>query len=154
MPTVTGRFRAGGNAKTLATLPGVKLRLFALAATAAAALAQGATGSARPQTTAPPPVVDIKVTITDRAITMRPKKAFRGDYARFILVNTGNKPHTFSFGAKKRGAGVQTGFVKPLKPKEQKILLLFLDYRGPVSYSSILAADRAKAAMKGVFTIG
>ena len=102
----------------------MKLRLFALAATAAAALAQGATGSARPQTTAPPPVVDIKVTITDRAITMRPKKAFRGDYARFILVNTGNKPHTFSFGAKKRGAGVQTGFVKPLKPKEQKILLL------------------------------
>jgi hypothetical protein len=152
--TPAASVRAGGNAKTVATLPAVKFRLFALAAIGAAALVQGGTGSARPQTTAPPPVVDIKVTITDRAITMRPKKAFRGDYARFILVNLGSKPHTFSFGAKKRGTGVQTGFVKPLKPKEQKILLLFLDYRGPVAYSSILAADRAKAAMRGVFTIG
>jgi len=152
--TPAASVRANGVAKAVATLSPVKLRLFALAAIGASALAQGGTGSARPQTTAPPPVVDIRVTITDRAIAMRPKKAFRGDYARFILVNLGSKPHTFSFGAKKGRTGVQTGFVKPLKPKERKILLLLLDYRGPVAYSSVLAADRAKAGMRGVFIIG
>ena len=133
--------------------PGMKTRFLALAACAAVALVQGAQGLARPQTTAPPPVVDVKVTITDNAIRMTPKQAFRGDYARFILVNVGKKPHTFTFGAKKKGTGVQTGFTKPLRPNEQKILLLFLDYRGRVSYFGSLAADRSKAGMKGVFTI-
>jgi hypothetical protein len=128
-------------------------RFFALVAVAAAALAQGATSFARPQTTAPPPVVDVKVTISDKAISMTPKRAFRGDYARFILVNVGKKPHTFTFGAKTKGTGVQTGFTKPLRPNEQKILLLFLDSRGKVSYFGSLAADRTKAAMRGIFTI-
>jgi hypothetical protein len=131
----------------------VKGRVFALAAVSAAALVQGVSSFARPQTTAPPPVVDVKVTITDTAIRMTPKRAFRGDYARFILVNVGKKPHTFRFGATKKGAGVQTGFTKPLRPNEQKILLLFLDYRGRVAYFGSLAADRLKAAMRGTFTI-
>jgi hypothetical protein len=131
----------------------VKVRLSALAAVAALALVLGAESSARPQTTAPPPVVTIRVTITDSAINMTPKRAFRGDYARFILVNVGKKAHTFTFGAAKKGAGVQTGFTKPLRPNEQKILLLFLDYRGPVSYFGSLAADRSKPGMKGTFTI-
>jgi hypothetical protein len=115
--------------------------------------AQRAQSADRPQTTAPPPVVDIRVTMTDAAIRMSPKGAFRGDFARFILVNVGKKPHTFKFGGAKRGAGVQTGFSQPLKPRQQKILLLFLDYRGRITYYGSLAADRAKPAMKGVFTI-
>jgi hypothetical protein len=132
----------------------VKARLFAIAAALAGALALGGSGSARPLTTAPPPVVDIRVTITDRAIIMSPKRASRGDYARFILVNSGRSPHTFTFGSGKRGTGVQTGFSKPLRPREQKILLLFLDYRGKVAYFGSLPADRLKPAMKGIFTIG
>jgi hypothetical protein len=99
-------------------------------------------------TTAPPPVVDVRVTITDSAIRMSPKGAFRGDFARFILVNAGKKPHTFTFGGAKRGAGVQTGFTQPLKPRQQKILLLFLDYRGRIAYY-----DRANPTRKGIFTI-
>jgi hypothetical protein len=134
----------------------VRVRLFALSAVSALALvgaAQRAQSSRSPQTTAPPPVVDVRVTITDAAIRMSPKGAFRGDFARFILVNVGKKPHTFTFGGAKRGAGVQTGFRQPLKPRQQKILLLFLDYRGRITYYGSLAADRAKPAMKGVFTI-
>lgn len=136
----------------------MKSRLFTLAALAAVTLVPAAQGgaqqpSASPQTTAPPPVVDIKVTITDTRIGLTPKGAQRGDYARFILLNVGKKPHTFTLGGTKHGTGVQTGFSKLLKPKEQKILLLFLDYRGQIAYRGTLPADRSLPGMKGVFTI-
>jgi hypothetical protein len=135
----------------------VKRRLLALAAASAAALVPAAQAAqqraARPQTTAPPPVVDIRVTISDTGIVLSPRRAVRGAYARFILVNTGKKPHTFKLGGTKRGAGLQTGFSKALKPGVQTILLLFLDYRGPVPYLGSLPADRSKPGMKGVFTI-
>ncbi len=142
--------------QAVANLPLVTFRLFAVSAVSALALvgaAQRAQSSARPQTTAPPSVVDVKVTITDAAIRMSPKRALRGELARFILVNVGKKPHTFTFGGSKRGAGVQTGFSQPLKPRQQKILLLFLDYRGRITYYGSLAADRTKPGMKGVFTV-
>lgn len=126
----------------------MRVRLFALASVSALALLGAAQSSGRPQTTAPPPVVDVRVTITDSAIRMSPKGAFRGDFARFILVNAGKKSHTFTFGGAKRGAGVQTGFTQPLKPRQQKILLLFLDYRGRITYY-----DRARPSIKGIFTI-
>jgi hypothetical protein len=116
--------------------------------------AQGAQqGSVRPQTTAPPSLVEIKVTITDTRISLSPKRAFRGAYVRFIMLNVGNKPHTFAFGTAKRGTGVQTGFTRPLEPKQRKILVLFLDHRGRVAYYGSLAADRSKPGMRGVFTV-
>jgi hypothetical protein len=49
---------------------------------------------------------------------------------------------------------VQTGFSHTLKPKTQRTLLLFLDFRGPVPYKSVLPHDRGKPGMKGIFTIG
>ena len=117
------------------------------------ALAGAAQSSVQPRTTAPPPVIDVRVTITDTAIRMAPKQGYRGDLARFIVLNVGKKPHTLTFGGQKRGAGVQTGFKAALKPGQQKILILFLDYRGKVKYYASLPADRTIAAMKGVFTI-
>jgi hypothetical protein len=109
--------------------------------------------SARPQTTAPPPLIDIKVTISDTGIVLSRKRAFRGDYARFTLHNVGKQAHAFSFGKGKRGTGVQTGFSKLVKPSQVATLLLFLDYRGKVSYGGTLPADRAKPGMNGIFTI-
>jgi hypothetical protein len=134
----------------------VNIRVLALSAGSALALvgaAQAARHLAHPKTTAPPPVVDVQVTMTDAAIKMAPKVAYRGDYARFSVVNAGKKPHTLTFGGKKRGTGVQTGFQAALKPRAQKILLLFLDYRGGVPYYGSLAADRKNPRMRGVFTI-
>jgi len=128
--------------------------LLLAAATLTAALvpaAQAARESSK--TTAPPPVVDIKVKISDRGIVFSPKKAVRGAYARFILLNVGKKSHAIAFGATKKGAGVQTGFHKLVKPSEQAILLLFLDYRGKVPYIGALPADRKKPRMKGTFRI-
>jgi hypothetical protein len=125
----------------------------ALAAGSALVLAGAAVAASGPQTTAPPPVIDIRVTMTDRAVTMKPPLGYRGDYARFTVINTGRKPHTLTFGHQKRGTGVQTGFIAALRPRQQKILLLFLDYRGKVPYAGTRAADRKKPGMKGFFTI-
>lgn len=104
-------------------------------------------------TTAPPPVVDIRVKISDAGISFSPKRAVRGAFARFVLLNTGRKAHALMLGATKRGAGVQTGFHKTVKPNEQTVLLLFLDYRGKVPYRATLPADKDKPRMKGTFLI-
>jgi hypothetical protein len=132
----------------------VKRQFLALCAGAALLTATAAmAATSGPQTTAPPPVIDIRVTITDSAVRMAPKSGYRGDYARFSVINSGKKPHTLVFGRQRKGTGVQTGFTAALKPSQQKILLLFLDYRGQVPYAGTLAADRSKPGMKGTFTI-
>lgn len=104
-------------------------------------------------TTAPPPVVDIKVKISDAGISFSPARAVRGAFARFILLNTGKRSHAVLLGSTKRGAGVQTGFHKTVKPNQQTVLLLFLDYRGKVPYRATLPTDKGKAKMKGTFLI-
>jgi opacity protein-like surface antigen len=131
----------------------VKSRLLALAAVSAVALVPAAQSADQPQTTAPPQVANIKITISDAGIRISPKLAQRGSMGRFILVNVGKKPHTFVLGTTQRGTGVQTGFVKSLKPSQQAVLLLFLDFRGLVPYHAPLPADRSKPAMRGTFRI-
>jgi hypothetical protein len=84
---------------------------------------------------------------------MTPKRGQRGTLARFILRNQGKLPHTITLGHEKRGTGRQTGFTKALKPDQQDILILFLDYRGPIPYFGSLPADRSKPGMKGTFTV-
>ena len=131
----------------------MKSRLLALAAVSAVALVPAAQSADRPQTTAPPPVSNIKIIITDTGITVSPKLAQRGSMGRFILVNRGKKPHTFVLGHERRGTGVQTGFKKALKPNQQSVLILFLDFRGAIPYHSPLPADRSKPRMQGIFRI-
>jgi hypothetical protein len=117
------------------------------------AVGHAAQGAIQPQTTAPPQVITIKIMISDTAISMTPRSAPRGDMGRFILVNTGKKRHTFALGHERRQTGTQTGFTKSLRPGEQAILLLYLDYRGALPYLGALPADRVKPAMKGTFRI-
>ena len=131
----------------------MRSRLFTLAAVSAVALVPAAQSADQPQTTAPPPVSNIKVTITDTGITITPKRAQRGSMGRFILVNTGKKAHTFVLGHERRGTGVQTGFKKALRPSQQSVLILFLDFRGLIPYHAPLPADRNKPRMQGTFRI-
>jgi len=91
--------------------------------------------------------------MTNNIVKLSPPLGYRGDYARFTLINSDKKPHTLTFGHQKKGTGVQTGFTAALRPRQQKILLLFLDYRGKVPYAGTLPADRAKPGWKGFFTI-
>jgi hypothetical protein len=131
----------------------VRSLLLALTASLLVAVLPAA-GSPGPATTAPPQTITVKVTITDKAIQMSPRRGQRGSLARFVLTNFGKTPHAVSLGHLRHGTGTQTGFVtKPLKPNEQQILVLFLDFRGAVPYRGTLPADAKKPGMKGTFTI-
>jgi hypothetical protein len=137
----------------VARLTRVKWRFFALVSLSVVALVAAAQSSGQTRTTAPPPVVSIRIMITDSAIQVTPKRAQRGTMARFILVNSGKKPHVFTLGHQQHGTARQTGFTKALAPSQQSVLILFLDYRGVIPYHGSLPADRTKPRMKGIFTI-
>jgi hypothetical protein len=135
----------------------MKTRSLPLVALLAAALAPSALGTVRtssqPQTTVPDVFVTVHVTITDSRIALDRHKASRGDEIRFILRNTGTRLHNFTLGGTKRGGGRQTGFSRTLKPREEKFILLFLDYRGLIPYRSNMKIDLTKPGMKGTFRV-
>ena len=106
------------------------------------------------ETTAPDIFVTIHVKLTDNKIILSQRIAPRGSDARFVITNVGTRPHSFTLGRAARGMGVQTGFDRVLKPNEQVVALLLLDYRGKLGYRSRLTADRRLPGMRGVFIVG
>ena len=135
----------------------MKLRLTALAVLAGALIILGALtarADARPNTTVPDVFLPVHVTVTDSRISLDRKSAHRGDEVRFTIRNAGTKTHNFTLGTNtKRGIGSQVGFSTTLKPKQEKVFLLFLDYRGSLPYRSIVKADLKKPGMRGFFKI-
>ncbi|MDP9225146.1 MAG: hypothetical protein M3P18_15125, partial [Actinomycetota bacterium] len=83
-----------------------------------------------------------------------PHTAPRGADARFLVRNIGTKPVTFTIGNGPHGVGVQTGFSRVFKPGTQKVLLLYLNYRGAIPYFSGDSFARAKPGTKGSFLVG
>ena len=137
--------------RTIAGL--VALLLAALAATAAQA--QLRSGHRLARTTAPNSYVNINVTMTDTKFTLSTHTGPAGSDARFIIRDIGKKAHAFQLGTKKAGLGFQSGFTATVKPGQQKIMILYLDYRGgKVPYFGSMPADRNKPGMKGIFKIG
>lgn len=138
----------------------MRSRLFTLLVVSALAVVPAAEGmvrthvGAQPATTDPTVFADVAVTITDTHITVKPAQVERGQYVRFFVHNVGTTRHAFTLGSTKgRGSGVQTGFNRTVEPKAQKLLLLYLDYRGKLPYYSAVKADLGKPGMKGIFTI-
>jgi hypothetical protein len=117
------------------------------------ALSPVAVAHARPLTTTPQYVLNIRVTITDARIVLAPQSAPRGVTARFVIKNTGTKAHNFTLKGKTTPAGVRQAFSRTLKPQQQDIVRLFLDRRARIPYFDGLAADRDNAAMRGLFVI-
>jgi hypothetical protein len=132
----------------------LKTRVLALAALSTLAALVPAAAASRPSTTEPAEEIDVYVTLRDTGITLDRHKATRGAVARFIVHNLGRKPHNFALG-KQNVTAVRTGLsTRVLKPRSKvQILLIFLDFRGQISYRSTVAADRANPRMRGVFTI-
>ena len=134
------------------------MRAFALTVLSAALFVPGALGTTggatRPNTTVPDVFLPVHVTVTDSRISLDRKSAHRGDEVRFTIRNAGTKTHNFTLGTTtKRGVGSQVGFSTTLKPKQEKVFLLFLDYRGELPYKSIIKADLKKPGMRGIFKI-
>jgi hypothetical protein len=129
----------------------MKAGLSVLAA-CAAFLGVAASGLAQPETTNSPAIFTAKVTLNDHSIVMHPNHAARGSYVTFIVTNRGRKKLTFLFGDVKRGAGHTTGFARTLAPNHQLTVVLYLDYRGVVRYSTRTPTGTTATA-KGVFRI-
>ncbi len=127
---------------------------FALAAVAAIALVPAANGVTRPNTTEPNVYNQVTVTITDTKIIVSDTSANRGEGVDFRVKNIGKKPHNFvllgdnAIGLAHEGLGTPV-----LLPKKTWVLQVFMDIRGDLPYRSTLRADRAKAGMKGMFTV-
>ena len=121
------------------------------AAAPCASLASAAPIHARPSTTNAPAIFTVKVTLTDRKITMFPNHAARGSTVTFILTNRGKKKHTFVFGGAKRRVGTQ-GFVRTLAPNGQSTVVMYLDFRGPLEY--VLRVPKSTTSVaRGAFRV-
>jgi hypothetical protein len=101
-----------------------------------ASLAVAASASARTDTTNAPAFLTIKVTITDTAVTVKPSTALRGTNAIFILTNRGKSTQKWVLGNATRGVGKTSGFASVLAPDQQKNVVMYLDYRGLLPYST------------------
>lgn len=106
---------------------------------------------ARPQTTNAPAILIVKVTITDKSITVRPNAAPRGTSATFVLTNRGTKTQKWVLGSTARGAGHKIGFASVIAPDQQKNVVMFLDYRGLLPYSA--AKVGGGTVLRGSFKI-
>jgi hypothetical protein len=99
-------------------------------------------------------MMTVRVTITDSAITMKPNVAERGSNAIFVITNQGKRTHTLQLGDVVRGVGKKIGFASgPLAPNQQKTVVMFLDYRGVLPFTSAHTSDKGKVGMKGIFRI-
>jgi hypothetical protein len=116
-----------------------------------ASLAVAASAAARPDTTNAPAFLTIKVTITDTSVTVTPNTAIRGTNATFILTNRGKTTQKWVLGTASRGVGKTSGFVTVLHPDQQKNVVMYLDYRGQLPYSSTKVGG--KTVQKGSFRI-
>jgi hypothetical protein len=108
----------------------VKRGLILASGASAAALAVAGTAVGGLRTTNAPAIFTVKVTITEKGISMTPNHGARGSTVTFILTNRGKKTRTFVIGDVKRGAGFGQGFAQTLKPNQQFTKVMFLDYRG------------------------
>jgi hypothetical protein len=109
------------------------LKPFALLlAVSVAFLSLAIDGSARPQTTNPGGYFTIRVVVTNKAVTIKPNHARRGQIGVFLVTNraTGSRVFTLGDASLKHHRG--TGFAIRLARNQQKRVLLTLDYRGPL----------------------
>jgi uncharacterized cupredoxin-like copper-binding protein len=138
--------------RSLATLVFMSLRAVAVVAMLLT-LSVATAAQARPLTTKPQLVLDVRVTITDTRIVLDRHNAPRGVTARFVVMNTGTKTHNFTLNGPKAPAGGRQGFSRTLKPGQHESVRIFLDVRARETYFGGLPADRAKPGMRGLFVV-
>jgi hypothetical protein len=127
------------------------MRSFSLVLAASLAfLALAASGSARPQTTNPGAYVTVRITVTDKGITMSKTRGPRGSTAIFLLSNQSTSSRVLAVGDASLTHRRGTGFATKLAKNERKRVLLYLTYRGPLP---VTVGDAGKAKLLGVFRV-
>ena len=106
--------------------------------------------SARPQTTTPEMYVTVRVVVTNKGVTITPAHARRGSTVIFLLSNHATSSRVFALGDASLTHRRGTGFAVKLARNEQKRILLYLTYRGPLPAS---VATAGKAKILGVFLV-
>ena len=95
-----------------------------------------APGLARLQTTNTPAMVMVKVTLSEKTITLNPKQVPRGSTAIFLITNRTSTLRTMTIGDTERGQGKKIGFAVKLQPNREARVAMFLDYRGTLRVST------------------
>ena len=127
------------------------MRSFALLLVASlAALSLATVGSARPQTTNPGGYFTVRVVVTNKAVTISPNHARRGQIGVFLVSNRATIPRVFTLGDVSLTHHRGTGFAIKLARNQQKRVLLTLDYRGPLP-AAIGTASKTKVV--GAFIV-
>lgn len=127
------------------------LRSFALLfAASLALLALAPSGSARPLTTNPGAYLTVRLTVTDKGITMSTTRGRRGSTAIFLLSNNAKTSRVLAVGDASLTHLRGTGFAVKLAKNERKRVLLYLTYRGPLPVS---IGDAGNAKVIGVFRV-
>ena len=98
----------------------------------AALLGPAASGLAGSQTTNPGGYFTVRVVVTNRAVTMSPNHARRGQIGVFLVSNRATIPRVFTLGDVSLTHHRGTGFAIKLAANQRKRILLTLDYRGPL----------------------
>ena len=128
-----------------------RLRSFALLLAGSLAFLGVATeGSARPETTNPQGYLTVRVIVTNKGVTMIPKRAERGQTGIFLVSNQATTSRVFLLGRGSLTHRKGTGFVVRLARNQQKRVLCYLDYRGPLPAS---VGDARKVKVVGVFFV-
>jgi hypothetical protein len=99
-------------------------------------------GYARPQTTNPGGYFTIRVVVTDKGVTLSPKRVRRGQTAIFLLSNLTKSTRVLAIGDVSLTHRAGTGFAVKLAANGQKRILLYLTYRGPLPLTIAPAAGK------------
>jgi hypothetical protein len=107
-------------------------------------------GSARPQTTAPGGYVTVRMVVTNKTVTISPPRARRGQTAIFLVSNLASTARVVALGDVSLKHHRGTGFAVRLGRNQQKRILCYLDYRGPLPAT---VGDGRKGKVAGVFFV-
>jgi hypothetical protein len=136
--------------RTAANLAALRSFALLLAAASLAFLGLATNGSARPQTTNPGAYVTVRVTVTDKGLTMSATRGRRGSTAIFLLSNRATTSRVLAVGDASLTHRRGTGFAVKLAKNERKRILLYLTYRGLLP---VTIGDAGKAKVLGVFRV-
>ena len=92
----------------------------------------------------------VRVTITNKGVTMSPTRVARGSTAIFLLSNYATTSRVLAVGDASLTHRRGTGFAVKLARNAQKRVLLYLTYRGPLPLS---VGSATKSKVVGVFYV-